>query len=147
VKGIGRLVVTDRAFWTRLCKGFCLGSGFALLGCGLPGEYAGIRYTSHVERRYVVNLAWDASRGNPRAEFELAALYEEGGRGLPRNLLCAARLYEAAATGAHTVPEAAGRLERLRSVLDTTEQAARPRCDDVAERTKWRAAAGEPIAR
>lgn len=120
-------------------------SGFLLLplclalvlpGCRETGSYAGIRFVEDAEARYRVNLAWDASRGNPRAQLELGMLYETGGRGLARNPTCAARLYEAAAAGDRGLPEARARLERMSSRIEEAGIEPGGRCEDVAERTR-----------
>lgn len=107
----------------------------ALAGCGGGGGFADISFSPAVGSPYLVNLAYDASRRNPYAQMELGMLYETGGRGLPRSLLCAARLYEAAATGPIPHPEAEAKLNQVRGVIDSASGERRPSCDDVAQQT------------
>lgn len=106
-------------------------------GCLPAGRYAEVSFSYRFSDPYVANLAWDASRRNPRAQVELGQLYEGGGRGLRQSLVCAKRLYEAAASGERGLPEAKAKLAALPVDPHSAADKSRARCDDVAEQTRW----------
>ncbi|HEY0114262.1 MAG TPA: hypothetical protein VGB54_00940 [Allosphingosinicella sp.] len=125
-----------RARPTRLCL-LASALGFGLAGCTAVGDYAGVSYATDANPLPLIHLAWDASRGNPRAQLELGMLYESGTGGLPRSLLCAARLYELAALPPNESPEASARLERIRHLVDENVRNTQRRCDDLAQRIQF----------
>lgn len=101
--------------------------------CGLSSgcqylTYAGINLGPGMAPPPIQRLAHKAEQGDRQARYQLGVLYE-GGQGLVRNVVCAARLYEAAASGPEGLPEAKARLEEIREAVE--------REPDPQEAAKW----------
>lgn len=95
---------------------FAVACASLISGCSFS-SYAGVSLAPGGAPRHLASLAHKAMQGDRRARYALGSLYE-GGQGVVRNLVCAARLYEAAGAGPEGLPEARNRLESIRPLLE-----------------------------
>ena len=77
--------------------GWAVAGAILLGGCGAPASYPGISFKPGGAAPVLQQLARDARAGDKRAQLELGIRYEEG-RGVPRSVVTAKKLYRLAAS-------------------------------------------------